>query len=166
MATPAEPSRAVATGETTPAPTPPDTDTDTKALAKEKPIFVYFYVDPISDPMDSNYKFSRKFEMGVISEEIADLINKNFVAKKVALPADADMKKVENQARVEIWSPTSKMVGRLTGENEATLNKAPFIAFAKSRLAKSQKLVKDEIARIEKARKEQAEKKGETAKND
>ncbi len=156
----------MATGETAPAPTPPDTDADTAALAKQKPIFVYFFVDPIADPMDPNYKFSRKFEMGVISEEMADLINKNFVAKKVALPADADMKKVENQARVEIWSPTNKMVGRLTGENEATLNKAPFAAFVKSKIAKSQKLVKEEIARIEKARKEKEAKKDETAKND
>ena len=121
--------------------------------------------------MDSNYKFSRKFELGVLQESVVEAINKNFIAKKVALPADGDMKKIENQARIEIWSPTKTMVGRISIDSEATLNKTPFMGFLTSRVAKSQKLVKDEIARIEKANKEReekekAKKEQETAKQD
>ena len=128
---------------------------------------MYYFVDPVSDPMDVNYKFSRKFELGVLQEEIVELINKNFVAKKVALPADGDMKKVENQARIEIWSPTKKMVGRIALENDGLLNKGAFIGFVKARQAKSEKLVKDEIARLEKMRKDaEAKKSPETASKD
>jgi hypothetical protein len=128
---------------------------------------VYFFVDPITDPMDVNYKFARKFELGVLGEEVVDTINKNFVAKKVALPADGDMKKVENQSRIEIWSPTRKMIGRISLDNDGLLNKGAFLGFVKARQAKSEKLVKEEIARIEKAQKEaEAKKSPETAKND
>jgi hypothetical protein len=117
--------------------------------------------------MDDNYKFSRKFELGVLGEEICDLINKTYRCKKVVLPADADMKVAKNRARIEVWSPTNKKIGELGTDNESLLNKSPFMSFLKVRAAKSEKLVKDEIARIEKARKEQAEKKDDkTAKND
>ena len=121
--------------------------------------------------MDDNYDFSRKFEMGVLQGSVVEAINKNFVAKKIALPADGDMKKVENQARIEIWSPTRSMVGRITGETRATLNKTPFLVFLKTRQMRSEKLVKDEIARIEKAQKdrelkEKEKKAQETAKQD
>jgi hypothetical protein len=115
-------------------------------------------VDPIADPMDENYKFSRKFELGVLSEQIVETLNKNFTCAKFVLPAEADMKKVENQARIEIWSPTKEMIGRITLDQDSVLNKSPFIGFLKLRIAKSEKLVKNEIARIEKLRKERARK--------
>ncbi|NUN51397.1 MAG: hypothetical protein HUU06_01240 [Planctomycetaceae bacterium] len=108
--------------------------------------------------MDENYKFSRKFELGVLSEQIVEVLNKNFTCAKVVLPAEADMKKVENQARIEIWSPTKEMIGRITLDQDSVLNKSPFISFLKLRIAKSEKLVKNEIARIEKLRKERAKK--------
>ena len=146
----------MATGETAPKPEE-SLDLDPAALAKAKPLFVYYYVDPVTDPMDSNYKFSRKFEMSVLCEEIVDLLNKNFVCKKVVLPADADMKLAKNQARIEIWSPTSKKVGLIGGTEENLLNKTPFLVFARSRLAKSEKLVTDEITRIHQLRKEKEE---------
>ena len=141
---------------------------DTKALAKEKPLFVYYYVDPIADPMDDNYKFSRKFELAVLQESVVETLNKYFVCTKVVLPAEADMKKVENQARIEIWSPTKEMVGRITVDGDSLLNKSPFISFLKTRIAKSDNLVKKEIARIEKLRKDREKKEAEkeTAKND
>jgi hypothetical protein len=113
--------------------------------------------------MDDNYKFSRKFELGVLGEEICEFINKTFVAKKVALPADADMKVAKNRARIEIWSPTNKKIGELGTENDSLLNKSPFTSYLKVRAAKSEKIVKDEIARVQKLRKEAAAKK-ETAK--
>jgi hypothetical protein len=115
--------------------------------------------------MDENYKFARKFEMGVLGEETVDFLNKNFRCKKVELPGDADMKLEKNQARIEIWSPTDKKVGVINRDNEGTLNKTPFMGFAKVRLVKSDRLVKDEIARITKLRKEKAEQKKETAKD-
>jgi hypothetical protein len=117
------------------------------------------------DPMDDNYKFSRKFEMSVLGEETVDFVNKNFRCKKIELPADADMKLEKNQARIEVWSPVEKKVGTITRDNEGALNKTPFLGFMKVRIAKSEKMVKDEIARITKLRKEKAENsKKETAK--
>lgn len=115
--------------------------------------------------MDSNYKFSRKFELGVLQEEVVDLLNKSFLCKKISLPAEADMKIAKNQSRIEVWSPTKMKVGSINLEGEAYLNKGPFLAFLKSRIAKSEKSVKDEIARITKLRKEREEQaKKETAK--
>lgn len=122
--------------------------------------------------MDDNYKFSRKFELGVLQEQVVELLNKHFTCAKVVLPAEADMKKASNQARIEIWSPTKEKVGVISVDQDSLLNKSPFISFLKTRLAKSENLVKKEIARVEKARKDREKKvdeKGaekETAKND
>ena len=173
---PTEDSRAVATGDaaTKTEPTVDELDVDLEALAKTKPLLVYYFVDPISDPMDENYKFSRKFELSVLGETVNEVLVKGFRLKKVSLPADADMKKVENQARIEIWSPTKKKVRSITRADDAMLNKSPFLAAAKVSIAKSEKLVKDEVARITKLRQErdkkakeaeQKAKEPETAKN-
>ena len=173
---PTEDHRAVATGvEAQKAePSVDELDVDLEALAKMKPLLVYFYVDPISDPMDENYKFSRKFELGVLGESVNEVLAKGFRLKKVSLPADGDMKKLENQARIEIWSPTNKKVRAITRSEDAMLNKSPFLVAVKSSIAKSDKLVKDEVARITKLRlerdkkakeAEQKAKEPETAKN-
>ncbi|HEU4395599.1 MAG TPA: hypothetical protein VFS92_08540 [Planctomycetota bacterium] len=173
---PTEDSRAVATGDAAKKaePTVDELDVDLEALAKMKPLLVYYYVDPISDPMDENYKFSRKFELSVLGETVNEALAKSFRLKKVSLPADGDMKKVQNQARIEIWSPTKAKVRVITRADEALLNKSPFLAAAKTSVAKSDKLVKDEVARITKLRlerdkkakeAEQKAKEPETAKN-
>ncbi len=135
----------------------PDLTKDLDALAKTKPLFVYYYVALTSQPMDTNYKFSRKFEMSVLGQETIEFLNKNFICKKVELPADADMKIAKNHARIEIWSPTGKKVGLINTDNEATLNKTPFLGFMQVRIAKSAKLVAEEIARVQKLRKEKEE---------
>ena len=114
--------------------------------------------------MNDNYKFSRKFELSVLGEEIVDMLNKNFVCKKVELPAEADMKLAKNQSRIEIWSPTEKKVGGISIDQASMLNKTPFIGFLKVRAAKSVSLVKAEIARVQKLRKEREAAKKETAK--
>lgn len=173
---PTEDSRAVATGDTAKQaePTVDELDVDLEALAKMKPLLVYYYVDPISDPMDENYKFSRKFELSVLGEEVNKVLASSFRLKKVSLPADGDMKKVQNQARIEVWSPTKAKVRVITRAEEALLNKSPFMAAAKASVAKSDKLVKAEVARITKLREardkkakeaEQKAKEPETAKN-
>lgn len=127
---------------------------DLDALAKKKPLFVYYYVASVTDPMNDNYKFSRKFELSVLGEEIVDSLNKNFVCKKVELPPEADMKIAANQARIEVWSATGKKIGTIGVDQESQLNKTPFLGFLKARMSKSESLVKAEIARIQKIRKE------------
>jgi hypothetical protein len=122
-------------------------------------------VGSITDPMDENYKFARKFEMSVLGEETCDFVNKNFRCRKIELPADGDMKQLKNQARIEVWSATDKKVGVISRDNEGALNKTPFMGFMKIRIAQADKLVKNEIARIQKLRKEKEEAaKKETAK--
>jgi hypothetical protein len=124
----------------------------------------------VSDPENENYKFSRKFELSVLGEELIDNLNKNFLCTKIELPAEADMKIARNQARIEIWSPTEKKVGVIGHDQVSLLNKTPFLGFLSVRAAKSKALVKAEIARIEKLRKERDEKKApakkETAKSE
>ena len=138
---------------------------DLEALKKAKPLFLYYYVEQVTDPMDMNYKFSRKFELGVLQEEVVETLNKSFICKKISLAAEADMKVAKNQSRIEVWSPTLQKVGTVNLDGENYLNKGPFLAFLKSRVAKSDKLVKDEIARVQKLRKEREEQaKKETAK--
>lgn len=174
---PTEEGRAVATGDDVQKtePTVDELDVDLEALAKAKPLFVYYYVDPLSDPMDENYKFSRKFELSVLGEQVNEVLAKGFRLKKVSLPADADMKQVKNQTRIEIWSPTNVKIRSITRAEEALLNKSPFMAASKVSIAKSDKLVKNEIARITKLRlerdkkakeAEQKAKEQETAKNE
>ena len=117
--------------------------------------------------MDENYKFCRKFELSVLQEQIIEVMNKGFALKKVSLPPDADMKQQKNQSRIEVWSPTKVKVRVLGQAEEALLNKAPFVAAMKSSIAKSEKLVKEEIARVTKLRKEREAKKAEeTAKSE
>jgi len=139
-------------------------EVDLVALAKQKPLFVYFYVDPISDPMDENYKFSRKFELSVLQDQVIEAMNKGFALKKVSLPPDADMKQLKNQARIEIWSPTNVKVRVIGRSDEQLLNRAPFVAALNGSIAKSTKLVKEEIARITKLRLEKEQKEKEAAK--
>ena len=97
---------------------------------------------------DPSFQFSQDFEMGVLQEGVVDLINKRFVAKKIAIPADADRKLAKNQARIEIWSPTRQKIGLITPENDNLLSRAAFTEFLKVRVAKSEKLVRDEVARL------------------
>jgi len=141
---------------------------DLEALKKAKPIFLYYYIELVTDPMDDNYKFARKFELGVLQEEVVDTLNKNFVCKKISLSAEADMKLAKNQARIEVWAPTQKKLGTIGMDGEASLNKAPFLSFLKTRVAKSEKVVKEEITRIQKLRldREAAAKKEESAKKE
>jgi hypothetical protein len=141
-------------------------EVDVEALKKAKPIFLYYYVELLTDPMDENYKFSRKFELGILQEEVVDNLNKNFICKKIALPAEGDMKIAKNQARIEIWTPTNKKVGTINLEAESMLNKSPFLGFLKTRALKSEKMVKEAIALIEKTKKEAEAKKKETAKGE
>ena len=76
---PTDDSRAVATGDVKQTePTVDELDVDLEALAKAKPLLVYYYVDPISDPMDENYKFSRKFELSVLGESVNQLTTYGF----------------------------------------------------------------------------------------
>jgi hypothetical protein len=158
----------VATGEAAPAaPVEDDLSVDLDALAKAKPLFVYYYIDGIKDDNDKNRKFSVKFEMGVLVEESINFLNKNFVCKKVGLPLDADLKDSKNQARIEVWSPTKKKLGTISIDETHLLNKTPILAYLGLRIARSDKLVKDEIARIQKLRKaKEDEAKKQTAKND
>ncbi|MHC4924220.1 MAG: hypothetical protein ACYTG4_09105 [Planctomycetota bacterium] len=110
----------------------------------------------MSDPMDDNYKLSRKFELGVLQKKVVALMNKHYQCKKIDLPAEADMKKLKNQARIETWAVTGKNMGTISSRNSNVLNKAPFMAFLKARVAKNKSLVKKEVKRIEKLRAKRA----------
>ncbi len=115
--------------------------------------------------MNDNYKLSRKFELGVLQKKVVALMNKHYQCKKIDLPAEADMKKLKNQARIETWAVTGKNMGTISSRNSNVLNKAPFMAFLKARVAKNKSLVKKEVKRVEKLRKKRAKelKKKETA---
>ncbi len=108
--------------------------------------------------MDENYKFCRKFEMGVLLDKSVDYINKNYRAKKQPLSAEADMKDPKNQSRLEVWSATDKKIGSITQESQNLLSLNPFMQFVKARTDKNAVLVKAEVARITRLRLERAKK--------
>ena len=159
------------TGESAPKPeaAPEDDLTiDLEAFAKRKPLLVYYFVKS-TDPNDENYSFSRKFELSVLQDQVVETINKNYTCKKVELPLDGDMKKIENQARLEVWSVTGKKLRVLGRTESAMLNRAPFLNALKVSAAKNERLVTAEIERIQKVRKareEKAAKAAETAKTE
>ncbi len=134
-----------------------DYDAAIEALKAKKPLLVYYFVEGVVDPMNDNYTFSRKFEMGVLGiSKVVDFLNKEFVCRKIALPAEADMKVAKNQARIEIYGATNTLIGTIGRDADGLLNSAPFTAFAKVRIAKSDSLAKKEIARLEKEKAEAA----------
>jgi hypothetical protein len=106
--------------------------------------------------MDDNYKIARKFELGVLQKKVIEMLNEDFQCKKIDLPAEADMKQLKNQARIEIWSATGVNIGTISNRNVNILNARPFMAFLKARVAKNDSLVKKEVARVEKLREKRA----------
>ena len=129
-------------------------------LKTGKPLFMYKFVDGVTDPTDSNYKLSRKLEMSAFNKkEVVDTINKDWRAKKVGLDMEADMKKAENQARVEFWSFTKVKMGVITTKKSKQLKPRSLLAALKKYKKKSDAINKAEIGRIEKAAKAEAKRK-------
>lgn len=135
-------------------------------LKESRPLLVYYYVAGEDDFKNDNYKFSNKFETQLLGiSKVVEMLNDKFTCTKVALSKEADMKQVKNQARIEMWSATKVKIGEITRDNWNQLDSSSFLRFSAARVAKSDQLVKKEIARIEKAIKERAEK-DTVAKND
>jgi len=121
---------------------------------------MYKFVDGVTDPTDVNYKLSRKLEMSAFNKsEVTETLNKHWRAKKVGLDMEADMKKPENQARVEFWSFTKVKMGVISNKKTKSLKPRSLLAALKKYKKKSDAMNKNEIGRIEKAAKAEAKRK-------
>jgi hypothetical protein len=136
-------------------------------LKKGKPLFLYKFIDGMTDPTDDNYKLSRKLELSAFNKtEVIDTINKNWRAKKVGLDLEADLSKPANQARVEFWSFTKVKMAEITTKKAKQLKPRSLLAALKKYQKKNEALAKKEITRIEKAQKAEEKRRTELEKKE
>jgi hypothetical protein len=127
-----------------------DFDAEIKALEGAKPKFLYYWV-AATEFKDSNYKFSREFELG-LQDKVIETLNKKYVCNKIELPLEADMKVAKNQARIEIWSATGTKLGVITRDSTGLLAKGAFLEVLSKNIARNDAAAKKEIARLQKAK--------------
>jgi hypothetical protein len=138
-------------GEAKPAAEETEKEWTTEELKAGKPMLVYYFV-PTADPQDENYKFSRKFEMGVLQEKNVDKLNAGWRKKKIEIDVDADHAKEKNQAHIEFWSFTGKKLGDVTLKEQNQLNAGPFGALLIKYERMNRDLCSAEIKRLEAAK--------------
>ena len=66
-------------------------------------MFLYYFRQGLQDPMHDEYKFSRRFEMG-LQEKVITQINENWLSKKQGLDLEEEFEKNEQKTRIEFWS--------------------------------------------------------------
>jgi hypothetical protein len=114
---------------------------------KNMPIFRYNFRNPIIDPMNLNYKFSRRLEMSVFGREaIRDYIVENFRPEKAQM-MDEDLGTPETQANIAFYTYRGVEMYKLTTRERdmKQLKPSPFQNVLKGIVAKHQKLLRDEI---------------------
>ena len=128
-------------------------------LEDAKPKLFYFVRNGNTDPrhLPDEYKFSRRFEMGLQSKTI-DRLNENWSCTKSTLELDAEIKKVEERTRLEFWSAidTKMKVITISKKDQKMLGAGPLLRLLKKYESVNRKLCDKEIARIEKAEKARA----------
>jgi len=123
----------------------------------KKPIFRYNYRNPIVDPMNLNYKFSRRLEMSCFNkDDIRNYIMDNFRPEKKQM-IDEDLGTPETQANVVFytWSET-QMYKITTREVKSTkLKPTGFLNLCKGVVKKHHKLLYQEAKEFQAWQKEQ-----------
>ena len=123
-------------------------------LEDAKPMFLYFFRQGLMDPMHDEYKFSRRFEMG-LQEKLITQINENWRPKKEGLDLEEEIEKVEERTRIELWSAieTKMKVITMTKKDQKMLAAGPMVRLLKKYEKVSKGLVNKEIKRLEKLEK-------------
>ena len=120
-------------------------------LQDAKPMFLYYFRQGLSDPMHDEYKFSRRFEMG-LQEKLIDQINENWLAKKEGLDLEEEFEKNEQKTRIEFWSTLETRMKMLTisKKDQKMLAAGPMVRLLKKYEKVNKGLVNKEIKRLEK----------------
>jgi hypothetical protein len=117
-------------------------------------MLLYYFRQGLVDPMHDEYKFSRRFEMG-LQEKLINEINANWLAKKEALDLEEEFEKDDEKTRIEFWSSieTKMKLISISKKHQKMLAAGPMTRLLKKYKKVNAGLVKKEIKRLEKIEK-------------
>jgi len=136
-------------------PTEGDEDEMTvEELTGAKPMFLYYFRQGLDDPMDDEYKFSRRFEMGLQTKLVKE-INANWLCMKEGIDLEEELEKNEEKTRIEFWSAieTKMKVISISKKDQKMLAAGPMVRLLKKYSKVSKGLANKEIKRLEKIEK-------------
>jgi hypothetical protein len=117
-------------------------------LKAAKPLFVYRFVDQLTDASDENYQFSQAFEIKILAkDEVIKQINDGWRAKRSPIDIEADRKKDENQAGIAFYSYTGQKMGSLSLSSRMSTRN--FITTLSKYEKENRKICDKEIKRLE-----------------
>ena len=117
-------------------------------------MFLYYFRQGLVDPMHEEYKFSRRFEMG-LQEKLITEINENWLCKKQGLDLEEEFESDEQKTRLELWSAieTKTKVITMSKNDQKMLAAGPMVRLLKKYAKVNDGLVNKEIKRLEKIEK-------------
>ncbi len=132
------------------APAAPEDEWTVESLTAAKPMFLYYFRQGLTDPMDDEFKFSRRFEMGLQEKLIAE-INDNWMPKKVGLDLEEEIEEKDQATRIELWSAieTKMKVITYSKADQKLLPAGPLTRILKKYAKISKRLAAKEIKRLE-----------------
>jgi hypothetical protein len=121
-------------------------------------MFLYYFRQGLTDPMHEEYKFSRRFEMG-LQEKLIDEINDNWMSKKVGIDLEEEIESEDEGTRIELWSAieTELKVINFSKRDQKLLAAGPLTRVLKKYKKVNDGLVAKEIKRLEKLEKQMEE---------
>ena len=121
-------------------------------------MFLYYFRQGLTDPMNEEYKFSRRFEMG-LQEKLIDEINENWMCQKLGIDLEEEIEDEDEGTRIELWSAieTKLKVINFSKKDQKLLAAGPLTRILKKYAKVNSGLVKKEIKRLEKLEKQMEE---------
>ena len=121
-------------------------------------MFLYYFRQGLTDPMNEEYKFSRRFEMG-LQEKLIDEINENWMCQKLGIDLEEEIEDEDEGTRIELWSAieTKLKVINFSKKDQKLLAAGPLTRVLKKYAKVNAGLVKKEIKRLEKLEKQMEE---------
>ena len=121
-------------------------------------MFLYYFRQGLTDPMNEEYKFSRRFEMG-LQEKIIEEINSNWMCKKVGIDLEEEIENESEGTRIELWSAIETKMKTIdfSKADQKLLAAGPLTRILKKYAKVNDGLVAKEIKRLEKLDKQMEE---------
>ena len=121
-------------------------------------MFLYYFRQGLTDPMNEEYKFSRRFEMG-LQEKLITEINENWMCQKVGIDLEEEIEDEDEGTRIELWSAieTKMKTINFSKKDQKLLAAGPLTRILKKYAKVNGGLVKKEIKRLEKLEKQMEE---------
>ena len=121
-------------------------------------MFLYYFRQGLEDPMNEEYKFSRRSEMG-LQEKLIEEINGNWMAKKVGIDLEQEIESEDEGTRIELWSAIETKMKSInfSKKDQKLLAAGPLTRILKKYEKVNAGLVKKEIKRLEKMQEQMEE---------